>query len=54
MCVITFIRYAQSHKIAKPNYLKVFGSNTAEGTKEDSLNQLGSLGSLGSPRSNHF
>jgi len=33
---ITFIRYAQSRKIAKPNNIKVFGSKKTKMPKQDS------------------
>jgi hypothetical protein len=32
---VTFIRYAQDHKIGKPNNFKVFGSNKTKGHKQD-------------------
>jgi hypothetical protein len=37
---ITFIRYAQNHKIGKPNNFKVFGSNKTKGHKQDNQNRL--------------
>ena len=37
---ITFIRYAQSQNIQKPNNSKVFGSKKAKRSKQESYNLL--------------
>lgn len=40
--MITFIRYARSRKIWKPNNLVIFGNNKTAWSKQESQNRLGS------------